>query len=93
MPVCPCVSSMCDGRVGQYRGATPPPPLHKKHLSATVPSHPRGDLPQVTVPSPPPPPPAYYARDARHEPTLGRGLHVLGGRSLAELGVSVLKAR
>ena len=30
-----------------------PPPLYKKHLRATVPSLPRGNVPQVTVPSPP----------------------------------------
>ena len=34
----------------------PLPPLYKKHLRVTVPSHPRGNVPQVTVPSPPPPP-------------------------------------
>ena len=41
-----------------------PPPLYKKNRRATVPSHPRGNVPQVMVP---PPPPAYYARDKRHE--------------------------
>ena len=38
---------------GDATNVTPPPPPHKKHLGATVPSHPRGNLPQVTVPSPP----------------------------------------
>ena len=35
----------------------PPPPLSSKKLGAAVPSHCRGNLTQVTVPSAPPPPP------------------------------------
>ena len=41
----------------------PPPPLHSNRLGATVSSHPRGNTPQVTVPSPP----GYYAKDTRQE--------------------------
>ena len=36
--------------------ATPHPPLNSTHLRATASSHPRGNPPKVTVPSPPPPP-------------------------------------
>ena len=32
----------------------PLPPLDSNHLRATVSSHPRGNIPQVTIPSPPP---------------------------------------
>ena len=32
---------------------TPPPPFNSNHLKATVSSHPRGNIPKVTVPSPP----------------------------------------
>ena len=35
----------------------PPPPLSSMRLGMTVPSHPGGNLPRLTVPSPPPPPP------------------------------------
>ena len=35
---------------------TPGPPLHGNGLCPTVSSHPRGNIPQGTVPSPPPPP-------------------------------------
>ena len=46
-----------------------PPPLYKKHLRVTVPSHPRGNVPQVTVPSPPPPPPGLLqgTRDTKQD--------------------------
>ena len=38
-------------------------PLNSNHLHATVSSHPQGNIPQVTVPSPR----SYYANDPRHE--------------------------
>ena len=41
-----------------------PPPLYKKQVRATLPSHPQGNVPEVTVPSPAP---RYYAKDARHK--------------------------
>ena len=41
----------------------PPCPLHNDRLRATVSSHPRGNIPQVMVPSPA----IYYAKDPWHE--------------------------
>ena len=48
-------------------GCSSPPPLHGNRLRPKLSLHPRGDIPQVTNPSPPPPPPSYYANDAPHQ--------------------------
>ena len=42
----------------------PAPLLSSKRLRMTVPSHPRGNTAQVTVPLPPPPR-VYWTKDAR----------------------------
>ena len=48
--------------------AVPPPPLSSNRLCVTVPSHPQGNLPQETVPSPPPPPiTRQRTRDTKQE--------------------------
>ena len=52
-PTGPCKHTNDLNQPQQVTKKMPPPLLSSTRLCVTVPSHPRGNLPQVTVPSPP----------------------------------------